>query len=241
MAIATALMPPLCTAGYGLARLNMHYFLGALLLFCINGIFIILATYLTVKYLHFKEVEFKDEAKARRDRRLITAIVLLVTIPSIWSAFRMVRDNRFDKNAEAFVAQNKTQRNSFIYDYRIDPRGGGRITLYFTGGALTAADKNALFLSAAEHGIKSNQLEFVEKNLGMDESETFEKMFKVIYDRTDSEIRLREEEIRKRDEEIRQLKEELSRLRDSGSVKAPVSAAAPASAPPAEEAPSGKP
>ena len=99
VAIATALMPPLCTAGFGLAKGNWHFFAGAMYLFTINAIFIMFATYLACKYLHFQQKSFADERSARRTRTLITAVVLLVTVPSIWSAFIMIRNNNFTTNA----------------------------------------------------------------------------------------------------------------------------------------------
>ena len=68
VAIATALMPPLCTAGFGLAKGNWHFFAGAMYLFTINAIFIMFATYLACKYLHFQQKSFADERSARRTR-----------------------------------------------------------------------------------------------------------------------------------------------------------------------------
>ena len=99
VAIATALMPPLCTAGFGLAKWNLHFFFGAMYLFTINAIFIMFATYLACKYLHFHQKSFADERTARRTRTVITAVVLLVTVPSIWSAFIMIRNNNFTTSA----------------------------------------------------------------------------------------------------------------------------------------------
>ena len=86
VAIATALMPPLCTAGFGLAKADMRFFLGAIFLFAINSIFIIIATYVMTKYLRFKEVEFTEESKAKKVRLIMTAVILAVSVPSIWSA-----------------------------------------------------------------------------------------------------------------------------------------------------------
>ena len=60
VAIATALMPPLCTAGYGLACGELSYFLGALYLFVINCTFIMLATYAGVKYFKFRSSVQRD-------------------------------------------------------------------------------------------------------------------------------------------------------------------------------------
>ena len=85
VAIATALMPPLCTAGYGLSCLNMHFFLGAMYLFIINAVFITLATYVMVKYLRFKTVTGIDPALAVKRRNLMSTIIAIVVIPSIIS------------------------------------------------------------------------------------------------------------------------------------------------------------
>ena len=83
VAIATALMPPLCTAGYGLSSLKFHFFFGAMYLFIINTVFITLATYVMVKYLRFKTAAGLDPATVTRRRHLITALILIVAIPSL--------------------------------------------------------------------------------------------------------------------------------------------------------------
>ena len=99
VAIATALMPPLCTAGYGLATGTFKYFFGALMLFIINGVFIIIATYVMSKILGFQEYEFQDQKTAKRTRTLVTLVVILVAVPSILSAVRMIKSNTFQQNA----------------------------------------------------------------------------------------------------------------------------------------------
>ncbi|MCB0501280.1 MAG: DUF389 domain-containing protein, partial [Bacteroidetes bacterium] len=53
VAIATALLPPLCVAGYGLANFDLVIFGGAFYLFLMNTFFIMIATYLVVRYLKF--------------------------------------------------------------------------------------------------------------------------------------------------------------------------------------------
>jgi len=205
VAIATALMPPLCTAGYGLATWNMHYFGGALMLFLINSVFIILATFLVTKALRFKEVEFQDERSAKRTRVFIGAIMLAVMIPSIWSAVNMIKANNFAQNAAAFFSENRTQGSSYIYDYTVDTKSG-IITLYTTGGTLTAEEKNEIVASADRHGIKPSQIEYKEHLTATGEDDTAEMLVKGIYERNDSEIN-------KREIEIRRLETELSRIR----------------------------
>lgn len=105
VAIATALMPPLCTAGYGLATLQMHYFFGATYLFLINSIFICLATFIGVKLFNFQPVATVNPERARRIRRTTYAIALLALLPSIYLTYNMLRQSRFELNADRFVAQ----------------------------------------------------------------------------------------------------------------------------------------
>ena len=94
VAIATALMPPLCTMGFGIATFNWRYALGAGYLFCINSVFIALATFFGVKYLKFTTCHYDDPKKERRLRWIMTVVILLVLIPSILTAIAVVRQNQ---------------------------------------------------------------------------------------------------------------------------------------------------
>ena len=203
VAIATALMPPLCTAGYGLANLDMHYFLGAMYLFTINGVFIALATYGAVKVLHFKEREFMDKATAKRQRTLITLLTLAVLVPSIWSAFRLVRQNNFEHKVIDFVNENKTFGRSYIYDFKIHE--GKKAEVFLTGEPLTDAERMELLLSASKLGIPEESLTINDRS-SLPASDEYEKMVRGIYDRTD-------EELARKDARIRQLEEQLDEIR----------------------------
>ncbi|HEX2606870.1 MAG TPA: TIGR00341 family protein [Flavisolibacter sp.] len=103
VAIATALMPPLCTAGFGLATGKWYYFLGALYLFFINSLLICFATFLIVKQLRFHKKEFATREKERRVVRTIWIIVILTITPSIYLAYRIVQRSIFENNAEAYI------------------------------------------------------------------------------------------------------------------------------------------
>ena len=86
VAIATALMPPLCTAGYGLASGNLVYFLGAFYLYFINSVFISLATFIGVRVMHFQRKEFVDKAREKMVRKYIILIVVLTMCPKMTSS-----------------------------------------------------------------------------------------------------------------------------------------------------------
>lgn len=110
VAIATALMPPLCTAGYGIASGNMAYFAGAFYLFTINSVFISLSTFLIVRFLRYPQKSFIDEIKERQVKRLIGVLVLVVTLPSTYIAFNLVRNTVFEREAGIFISEN------FVFD-----------------------------------------------------------------------------------------------------------------------------
>jgi uncharacterized hydrophobic protein (TIGR00271 family) len=106
VAIATALMPPLCTAGYGLATGNLSYFFGAFYLFTINSVFISLSTTIIVRYLRYPAKEFVDHVKEKRVRRWIGAFVFIVILPSLYIAYNLVKTTVFEREAGIFVTEN---------------------------------------------------------------------------------------------------------------------------------------
>jgi uncharacterized hydrophobic protein (TIGR00271 family) len=194
VAIATALMPPLCTAGYGLSCLNMHFFLGAMYLFIINAVFITLATYVMVKYLRFKTVTGIDPALAVKRRNLMSTIIAIVVIPSIISAIVMVKDNNFERNVEAFVRENRLVSRSYIYDWRIYNDHGRKVEISLTGEPLSFEAQTAFYASARAHKIKDNQLVIKEHSLGMT-GEEMNEMIREIYDKTDRDMAEKEAQL----------------------------------------------
>ena len=184
VAIATALMPPLCTAGYGLAHLNFHYFFGAMYLFIINGVFITLATYLMVKYLRFKTNSCLVPAVEKKRRNLISAILVIVLVPSIYSAVNLVMDNNFQRNVESFVDENRLVGRSYIYDYDIENR---HVAFAIAGAPLNDSLKTAFFANAAKYKIKENRISLTEHTIGMSQEE-MNSLIDDIYNRTDAEI-----------------------------------------------------
>ena len=103
VAIATALMPPLCTVGYGLATLQMHYFLGALYLFFINSVFIALATTLGVKLMGYHVRDYSNPVRARRVRQTVYTIAFITLIPAVFMTYNMYIQSTFRMNCERFV------------------------------------------------------------------------------------------------------------------------------------------
>ncbi|MDE6367776.1 MAG: TIGR00341 family protein, partial [Muribaculaceae bacterium] len=105
VAIATALMPPLCTVGYGLATFQMHYFFGALFLFFINSVFIACATTIGVKLMKYNLKDFSNPQRARKVRNIVYTIAFLTMIPACYLTYRMYQQSTFMTNCERFVDQ----------------------------------------------------------------------------------------------------------------------------------------
>ena len=103
VAIATALMPPLCTAGFGLATGNLSYFLGAFYLYFINTVFISLSTYIVVRVLKYPHKEFLDKKRAMVVRRYMMIIVTCTIIPSLYLTYRVLRTTVFEEQVKSFV------------------------------------------------------------------------------------------------------------------------------------------
>lgn len=207
VAIATALMPPLCTAGYGLANGNWAFFTGASFLFLINCVFIILATYVMVKYFHFEEVTYSDNVIRKRTRTVISIVTILVVVPSVISAISVVGDNNFERNVRQFVSANKFVDRAYIYDYKITNTNGRSAEIYFAGAGLTEFDMQNLYASAERYGISKDQINIQEHAMGGREEET-DKLLQSIYDRTDTEISQKNARIKALEEELAAAKQE---------------------------------
>lgn len=104
VAIATALMPPLCTSGFGLATGNWNFFFGAFYLFMLNSIFICVATFIGVRYLRFPMKVFVDEAREKRVKFYMTLGVVVVILPSLYIFWGVLKESYFKSYAESYIA-----------------------------------------------------------------------------------------------------------------------------------------
>lgn len=112
VAIATALMPPLCTAGYGLAMGNFSYFFGAFYLYSINCFFICIATYFIVRYLKYTPVQFKNIRFEKQIRYGISFLLLLMIVPSFYLAYNLLKEKQFHDNVSKFI-ENEFTANGY--------------------------------------------------------------------------------------------------------------------------------
>ena len=138
VAIATALMPPLCTAGYGLATAHWNYLFGALYLFFINSVFISLATFLVARILPLPHHTFVSRQRARQAQLTIWAVALLTGGPSVYLASRIVQRTVFAHNAQQFVDEQLNLPGTFVVTRRIEA-DQRTINVLLTGETLTRA------------------------------------------------------------------------------------------------------
>lgn len=103
VAIATALMPPLCTAGYGLAIGNFRFFLGAMYLYIINCVFICIATFIIVKYLNYPTARQVDKKDEKRVKFIITTLTLILVVPGIYFAYQLFQEKKYKQKTEQFI------------------------------------------------------------------------------------------------------------------------------------------
>ena len=124
VAIATSLMPPLCTAGYGLATMQMHFFLGAFYLFFTN---MIVASWVGVKLMGFKKVVYQDEARSKRVKIIFYTLITAMMILSAYLTLVMVRKNVFMEKAQAFVEKEMVFPNTQVLSHKEYMNGNKRV------------------------------------------------------------------------------------------------------------------
>ncbi|WP_250433885.1 DUF389 domain-containing protein [Hanstruepera flava] len=115
VAIATALMPPLCTAGYGLAKGNWQFFFGAMYLFTINTIFIALATFIVIKALRFPMLKYANSKKRKRIARIASVLAIVVMVPAMWTFYNVLQESRFYVDARNYVDNEFSSLPQFEY------------------------------------------------------------------------------------------------------------------------------
>ena len=122
VAIATALMPPLCTAGYGLAVSNTSYFFGAFYLYFINTVFIAFTTCIGVRLLHFHRKKFVDREKMKRVNYYIAGILLITMIPAGYMTWRIIKQSVIENNIEKFVRDELDNSGTYIVSHEYDSK-----------------------------------------------------------------------------------------------------------------------
>jgi uncharacterized membrane protein len=208
VAIATALMPPLCTAGYGLATLQFKFFYGAFYLYIINTVFIALATFAIVRLLHFPYKQLQNARAEKVAKRIVWFVVIITLVPSIYFGYDLVQQNRFTKKANRFIANEAHFKNDYLLNKKIEAKeknillvyGGNEITKKEIEDVKSQLKKYDLentnleikqgFSYLAENADDSKKPEYIQLSLALEESTKKQELLQKKYDSTNNEFKL---------------------------------------------------
>lgn len=157
VAIATALMPPLCTAGYGLATGQFYYFFGAIYLFTINTVFIALAATIVSQLLKFPITTIFDKVQKQRVNQWISIIIIITLIPSVYLGYLLVQTERFRENGKRYVDNVDVHNGNYLLKYEIVPEKK-TIKLIYGGTELSFEDIIKIKSKAINFKIDSSMI-----------------------------------------------------------------------------------
>lgn len=158
VAIATALMPPLCTAGYGLATGNLQYFWGAFYLFSINCVFIAIATLMMVQVMRLPSLKLLEESSVIKRRTVIGLVVLLTLVPSVFLAVKLVKKEWFDANSAHFVQLVLRTRPNLLVVSQEPDFSTNQLRVNVVGDRLPDLDIKAIEARLPEFGLADVKL-----------------------------------------------------------------------------------
>lgn len=159
VAIATALMPPICTAGFGLATLRFEYFFGAFYLFFINAVFISFSAYLIVRYLKFPFKEYPNRSRLVKTRMIIISFAILVAIPSFFIFYGVIKDTKLNKNLDDFIKEKIQTQEIKVIDWKyIHQKDNNQLNVYIVGPKISSSKKDSLNLILKEYDISNTKI-----------------------------------------------------------------------------------
>jgi uncharacterized hydrophobic protein (TIGR00271 family) len=159
VAIATALMPPLCTAGYGLANGQWSFFFGAFYLFTLNSIFIAGATFIIVRYLKFPLVSFVNSVTEKKVKRYMVVFVIVVILPSAWIFYGLVKETIFLGRVETFITQNLEIEGTEVISKKITYTDTiSRIDIFIMGEPIAEQTRKQLEKTMLDKGLENTVL-----------------------------------------------------------------------------------
>lgn len=158
VAIATALMPPLSTAGFGLATGNFQFFFGALYLFFINSIFIATGTYIVIRILKIRRKKYIEPKIEKRAQRIIFALILILVIPSIFTAINMVKQTRFEQKANEFIQNELNLEKTIVLSQKIKYNNPKKIEVVLFGEIIDTTKIHNLQTSLKSYTLDGTEL-----------------------------------------------------------------------------------
>jgi uncharacterized hydrophobic protein (TIGR00271 family) len=204
VAIATALMPPLCTAGFGLATGNLYYFIGAFYLFFINSVFIATATIIIVRYLKIPYKEWVDAAQQAKMRNYVVVVTILTLIPSVYLAYDIVGRSIYNRNAAKFIEEQFESETTIIVEKRINPKKK-TIELFIIGEKIDSTQLKLVRSKLAKYSLFDTQLSVRQDNPNSENS-SIEMMrtgiIEEMYSRNEVTLIQKEAEIKRLSDEL---------------------------------------
>ena len=161
VAIATALMPPLCTAGFGLASGNWLYFLGAFYLYFINTVFIAFATYVGVRMMRFPTKSFPDKSREKKVQRYLLTVIIVTMCPSIYMTYTIVRQTIFSANVNNFIQTEMSQMGATVISKETDYKSQ-KISLTLIGRELNERQQDSLRGFLKRYHLENARLTFIQ-------------------------------------------------------------------------------
>lgn len=167
VAIATALMPPLCTAGYGLATFQFSFFYGAFYLFAINTVCIAYASVLISQMLNFPIRDANiDEKRKKRINQILSISLIIIILPSIYLGYLMAQNEKFKENATKYTKYVSIYNGNYLLNNEVSA-GSKEIKLTYAGSSLTEDDKTNIINQANLFSLKKAKIS-VEQGLVID-------------------------------------------------------------------------
>jgi uncharacterized hydrophobic protein (TIGR00271 family) len=199
VAIATALMPPLCTASYGIATLNFSYFAGAFYLFFINSIFISFSTFIVVRLLKYKRKVFLDKNREKTVKKYIMILLFLTILPSSYSAKLMVDKIYFEAKTENFIKNEISNKNLQVIEKKINFKAK-KIEIFYLGITLTKDNEISLFNKLKDYHLHNTSIELrqifdIEKGVAKNMQNVKEAVIKELYSKNIDNIEIKNKEI----------------------------------------------
>ncbi len=222
VAISTALMPPLCTAGFGLAIWNLSYFTGAMYLFVINTIFIAMATYIVLKFLRFPMVRYLNSVKRRRTSQIASFVAFLVMVPAVYTFYNVFRESLYERSAKNFIEQEikvfeLPKGGIFLENVsEIDYNGGenSSIDLVFMGDDVISQNVINTWNTKKNNydNLKNTSLNVIQGERS--ESESKLKYVQELYE-------TKKAQLVNKDQKIKLLEDQVSKLSDNKKIEIP--------------------
>lgn len=199
VAIATALMPPLCTAGFGLSIHSYDFFFGALYLFFINSFFICLTTFIVLKLFKIPPKQYQSKQILVKQQWYLTILGIIIIIPSIWATYNMIIEDVTQNEVKAFIINEIESNNSHILSYKLNTKN------------------NTLNINIIGNNFDDNEISNLQKKLN-ELPHLSEMQLNIVQNDIKGAINNQEY----RNDNINKLKNELKTLKELSIVQAPI-------------------